>query len=132
VAQEVTVKYTWMGDSNLDGIVNAAGDFPMYLAGLNDTTGTKRGWEWGDYNYDGVTNAAGDFVFYLRGLNGQTGTLGAAEADQGLDGPALMETGAVGGFAGGSAVPEPGVMLLTCAGLAGLAVRWRRRARVPE
>ena len=39
VGQKVTVKYTYLGDANLDGQVNAAGDFVLYLQGLNKQAG---------------------------------------------------------------------------------------------
>jgi autotransporter-associated beta strand protein len=58
-ATTALVKYTWVGDANLDGVVNAAD-----LA-LMSPTGTT--WSTGDFNYDGVVNAD-DYALLFLGL----------------------------------------------------------------
>ncbi|MGA2440018.1 MAG: hypothetical protein ABSH08_03600 [Tepidisphaeraceae bacterium] len=47
------VKYTLLGDANLDGLVNAA-DFTILAANFNQSI---RGWDQGDFNYDGLVNS---------------------------------------------------------------------------
>jgi len=56
-ANDILVKYTWYGDANLDGIVNAA-DYALLAIGFNSQL---TGWHNGDFNNDGVINAA-DFA----------------------------------------------------------------------
>jgi hypothetical protein len=56
-ANDILVKYTWYGDANLDGIVNAA-DYALLSIGFNSQL---TGWHNGDFNNDGVINAA-DFA----------------------------------------------------------------------
>ncbi|HWB52944.1 MAG TPA: dockerin type I repeat-containing protein [Tepidisphaeraceae bacterium] len=58
----VLVKYTWLGDTNLDGVVNGT-DISALLAG---ETGHLSGWQNGDLNYDGVVNSD-DFSLLLLG-----------------------------------------------------------------
>jgi autotransporter-associated beta strand protein len=54
VSGQIEVKYTLVGDINLDGIVNAT-DFGIFAAHFGkDVTG----WDQGDINYDGVVNGA--------------------------------------------------------------------------
>jgi autotransporter-associated beta strand protein len=61
------VKYTYRGDTNLDGLLDSA-DFN---AVLNGYTNNLTGWEHGDINYDGVVNATdwsaflAAYTFYL-------------------------------------------------------------------
>jgi hypothetical protein len=49
----IELKYTIVGDANLDGTVNSS-DLQILLAGFNQ----PGGWDQGDFNYDGQVNAA--------------------------------------------------------------------------
>jgi hypothetical protein len=55
----ILIRYTWMGDANLDGIVNAA---DLAMISSNGST-----WSTGDFNYDGVVNAD-DYALFDLGL----------------------------------------------------------------
>jgi hypothetical protein len=57
---DVLVKYTYVGDTNLDGTLDAS-DFNAVLNGLTNGLG---GWANGDSNYDGVVDAA-DWTRFL-------------------------------------------------------------------
>ena len=59
------VKYTWIGDANLDGVVNSADLSAM------SPTGTS--WATGDFNYDGVVNAD-DYALFMLGDAASGGT----------------------------------------------------------
>jgi len=59
------IKYTWSGDANLDGLVNAL-DFNALASNFGGTTGEL--WNQGDFNYDGVTNTA-DFTALASNFN---------------------------------------------------------------
>jgi len=83
---DVLVKYTYLGDTNLDGAVNAT-DIARILQGMN---GQGTGWNFGDVNYDGAINAL-DLGRAMAALRGQ----GAPLAGSNLGG------------AGGGAIPEP-------------------------
>jgi hypothetical protein len=48
------IRYTYLGDSNLDGCVNAL-DFNSVAANFGNAAGKE--WYQGDYNYDGFTNS---------------------------------------------------------------------------
>jgi hypothetical protein len=50
--------YTWLGDTNLDGVVDASD-----LAAVSPTGTT---WSTGDFNYDGQVNAD-DYALYMLG-----------------------------------------------------------------
>lgn len=54
-ANAILVKFTYYGDADLNGKVDAA-DYSHIDAGAN-SGGTLTGWAWGDFNYDGVINA---------------------------------------------------------------------------
>ena len=69
-ASDVLVKYTYYGDANLDGAVNAA-DFSLLDAG---SVLGRTGWLNGDLNYDGVIDGA-DYALADNGFNFQTVTL---------------------------------------------------------
>ncbi|HEY1686754.1 MAG TPA: dockerin type I repeat-containing protein [Tepidisphaeraceae bacterium] len=62
----VEIRFTWLGDANLDGKVNSVD------ASMMSASGTT--WAQGDFNYDGVVNAD-DYALYDLGLavsGGQT------------------------------------------------------------
>jgi autotransporter-associated beta strand protein len=58
------VKYTYIGDTNLDGILDAT-DFNAVLNGF---TNNLTGWQNGDINYDGTINAT-DWSAFLTAYN---------------------------------------------------------------
>ncbi len=57
-ANSILVKYTWFGDANLDGIVNADDYFLIDSAFITQPAG----WYNGDFNYDGLINADDYFL----------------------------------------------------------------------
>src|SRR5262249_46284035 len=98
VGSDVLVRYTYGGDANLDGKVNAL-DFNLLASGY----GPDSQWALGDFNYDGQVNSA-DFAAMAVNFNAAT-----------LASPAL-----------GTLVPEPGIALSLMGGLGMLATRRRR------
>jgi hypothetical protein len=98
---KVTVKYTWNGDANLDGLVNADDYFQIDSGFISQA----KGWYNGDFNYDGVINAD-DYFLIDSAFIGQGGPLSA-------------------GHSGVTAVPEPGTLGLLLAGAAALMARRR-------
>ncbi|MGA2440237.1 MAG: fibronectin type III domain-containing protein [Tepidisphaeraceae bacterium] len=70
---QIEIKYTRLGDANLDGLVNAA-DFTILAANFNQSV---TGWDQGDFNYDGLVNAA-DFTDLAANFN--QGASGASVA----------------------------------------------------
>jgi hypothetical protein len=66
----VMIKYTWIGDANLDGIVNSDDLSLLTKGSQNHLTG----WYNGDFNYDGIINAD-DFALFALGNLEQTGQL---------------------------------------------------------
>jgi len=104
-SNSILVQYTWNGDANLDGVVNADDYFRIDTGFITQ----KRGWYNGDFNHDGVVNAD-DYFLIDRAFLGQNRRLPASAARS------------------GAAVPEPGMGLLGAA-VAGLLLR-RRRDRV--
>lgn len=98
----VLLKYTWNGDANTDGIVNAD-DYFLADSGFITQIG---GWYNGDFNYDGVMNADDYFLIDSAFIGQRTGVA------FGLVVP----------------VPEPGVLGIVMLGMCRIAAR--RRARV--
>ena len=96
----ILVKYTWNGDANLDGVVNADDYFLIDSGYITQ----KRGWYNGDFNYDGMVNAD-DYFLIDSGFIGQTGV---------LSGRRMV-----------AAVPEPGALTVLAAGALGLMTRRR-------
>ena len=61
----VIVTYTWYGDTDLNFLVDADGDFNMFLLGYN---GGGVGWAFGDFDYNGAVTDE-DFMMFLLALN---------------------------------------------------------------
>lgn len=113
---ETMFKYTWLGDADLNGVVDDANDYGLFLAGLNDLTGATTGWGWGvgDFDYSGgKPDDAGDYILFVLGLNGQTGPL----VGQGVSTGAALP------------VPEPSAIGMLLFGVFGL-MSWRCRKQV--
>ncbi len=68
----VLVKYTWFGDSNLDGVVDGS-DYALIDTGFT-AGGTLGGWVFGDYDYSGVIDGS-DYALIDTGFISQTGAL---------------------------------------------------------
>ncbi len=68
----VLVKYTWFGDSNLDGTVDGS-DYALIDTGF--TSGNSLGgWVFGDYDYNGLVDSS-DYALIDTGFISQTGFL---------------------------------------------------------
>ncbi len=72
-ANSVLIKYTYYGDANLDGKVDAT-DFQMLLDGLVTTNASS--WSLGDFTYDGKVDLGNDFNLFLANYFNQGGVLG--------------------------------------------------------
>lgn len=93
-ANDVLVKYTYVGDTNLDGVVDAS-DISRILQGINSPS--LSGWAFGDTDYNGVVDTF-DLGRALAALRGQGSPLGTAA-----------------GIGGGAAIPEPAALGLLAA-----------------
>ncbi len=71
------IKYTYYGDSNLDGKVDLGNDFNLFLQGV--LTPHSNIWELGDYNYDGGVDFI-DFRLFIDGYATQGQPLGGLES----------------------------------------------------
>ena len=72
----VIVKYTYYGDSSLDGKVDLGNDFDLFLEGYLTGAGT---WELGDYNYDGKVDNT-DFHIFVDAIKTQGVSQGELDA----------------------------------------------------
>jgi autotransporter-associated beta strand protein len=104
----VVVKYTWIGDMDLDGkvTVNDYLEFLQYYAAPPPAENIS--WMTGDFNYDGLINV-NDYLLLLGGYDAQTGPLAADEQ--------VMMSFAL--------APEPATLAMLALG-AGLVLRRRR------
>ncbi len=115
---DVLVKYTYYGDSNLDGAVTVA-DFGMFIDGL---VGNGSSWIQGDFTYDGKVDLGNDFNLFLRNYLAQGGALGDLT-------PMVMENDALTASQKAAllaAVPEPSSVALLGAAAAALMRRRKR------
>jgi hypothetical protein len=110
-SNQIEIKFTLLGDANLDGKVNGI-DFAILAANLNQSV-TR--WDQGDFNYDGRVNGI-DFTEMANNFDE-----GASEADI----VALDAFAAENGLM--ADVPEPAAMAIAALGLAGTMGRRRRR-----
>jgi hypothetical protein len=115
----ISVKYTYYGDNNLDGVVNTS-DFQMFLNGL---AANGSSWAQGDYTYDGKVDIGNDFNLFLVSYLKQGAPLGdlsgivAADAELSSSQKSQLL----------SLVPEPGIISPALAGA--LALLRRRRVK---
>ncbi len=105
-AGRLTVRYTWFGDSNLDGVVNAL-DFNALASNFGVNNGNQT-WQNGDFNYDGSVSTQ-DFMMLSQSFNSVASAAGQPSS------PSL-----------GALVPEP-TSLATFAGLSAASLVRRRR-----
>jgi hypothetical protein len=68
----VIVKYTYYGDANLDGVVDAS-DFQRLLDGLVNNSSN---WSQGDFTYDGKVDLGNDFDLFLTSYLANGSALG--------------------------------------------------------
>jgi autotransporter-associated beta strand protein len=121
LATDVLVKYTYYGDTNLDGTVDGTDYSRIDAAALNNQNSSNvamTGWFNGDFNYDGVIDGS-DYTLIDNSFNQQGASLAASVA--------AVTTAQIAGSSGTSAVPEP-----ACAGFIGMGIALlarRRRAR---
>jgi fibronectin-binding autotransporter adhesin len=101
---DALVKYTYVGDTDLNGILDAT-DFNAVLFGFTNGLG---GWHNGDVNYDNAVNAT-DWALFIDAYTwyGTSGT-------------------PLGGGAAGGAIPEPAAVGLLFGGASVLLRRARR------
>ncbi len=135
VATDVLARYTYYGDTNLSGVVDAADYLAVDAGYYNHLTG----WANGDFNYDGVVDGS-DYTLMDNAFDMESTTLvGSPAAELAVDlaaapAGALAGTGRVATPAaelaggGAAAVPEPGTLGLLAAA-AGLSLSGRRRRR---
>jgi hypothetical protein len=114
-ASDILVKYTYYGDTNLDGTVDGS-DYSRidnaYTYNQSHSTTPLTGWFNGDFNYDGSVNGS-DYTLIDNAFNSQ----GVAFSAQVATATAQVA---------GSAVPEPASLGLLAIGAAGLLGRRRR------
>ena len=109
---EIFVKYTYYGDSDLNGAVDTGADLNAYLSGVGNA---GQGWEFGDFDLSGgPTDTGSDLNTFLAGLAGQ--------------GVPLVSQGSLSSAA--LPVPEPSVAGMLLVGA--LAAFFRRSPKVSQ
>jgi hypothetical protein len=115
-AGQIEIKYTLLGDANLDGAVNGT-DFAILASNFNkaDQAGHSD-WDEGDFNYDGSINGA-DFASLAANFN-----KGASQSDVAILDSFVSANGLL------ADVPEPASVALAALTVCGFGAR-RRRTR---
>jgi hypothetical protein len=115
---DILAKYTYYGDTNLDGKVDGSDYSRIDAAYLADKTNptAMTGWFNGDFNYDGVVNGS-DYTLMDDAFNTQ-----GAQLSSEIAGPTAVATAQI---AGTSTVPEPASLPLIA--IAAVATLGRRR-----
>ena len=72
----ILIKYTWNGDANLDGVVNAD-DYALIDAGF---AAQQFGYSSGDFNYSGGSPNSDDYFLIDKAYNDQSGILGGLQS----------------------------------------------------
>jgi autotransporter-associated beta strand protein len=118
---QIEIKYTLLGDTNLDGKVNGT-DFTVLATNFNQS---GKAWDQGDFNYDGKVNGS-DFLLLAANFNQSAGQSAVAADDL----AAVDAFGAANGMSMSlTSVPEPASAgMLVMAGL-GILSRRRRSSR---
>jgi autotransporter-associated beta strand protein len=116
----VVVKFTWYGDSSLDGKVDLGNDFNLFLQGFIGANASS--WVFGDYNYDGKVDST-DFQMFVDGYKQQSGNLGSL--DNVIEASPLLTTSQKAQLL--SAVPEPSAAAIMLIGAAAAVSRRRRK-----
>ncbi len=113
---DILVKYTYFGDSNLDGVVNSA-DYIQIDTGFSSqvTASPLTGWYNGDFNYDGQINGD-DYTLIDNAFNTQGASLALS-----IGSPLAANTSQI------AAVPEPASVSMIAIGAVGLLKRRRRQ-----
>jgi hypothetical protein len=117
----IEIKYTLLGDANLDGVVNGI-DFGILAANFNKGV---TGWDKGDFNYDNVVNGI-DFGELAANFN--KGANDQAIGEPAYDDPAILAFAAANGLL--ADVPEPASISVLLLGSACILRRRRHRATV--
>jgi hypothetical protein len=112
-ASDVLVKYTYYGDTNLDGKVDGSDYSRIDNAFLQDNYnyGTLSGWQNGDFNYDGVIDGS-DYTLIDNAFNTQGALISSIIAT-----PTAELSSAI------APVPEPAAMTLAVVAVLGLLAR---------
>ena len=114
----IEIKYTLLGDANLDGVVDGT-DFGILAANFNKGV---TGWDQGDFNYDNVVDGS-DFADLASNFN--KGASGADVGPPAIDDPAIVAFAQANGLM--ADLPEPmAASSILCVG-SGLFLRRRRK-----
>jgi autotransporter-associated beta strand protein len=127
-ANDVLVKYTYYGDSDLSG-ATTLDDFTLFLGGYQG--GVAASWFRGDYDYSGQVTLD-DFNLFLAGYRQQGAPLSAVEAM--ISAVPMSEAERAAMLAAVAAVPEPGVaaVWISAAAVVFLGIPARRRRHRPR
>ncbi len=115
-ANDILLKYTYYGDTNLDGKVDGSDYSRIDSAFIADKTNptAQTGWYNGDFNYDGVINGS-DYTLIDNAFNTQGASVAATLAS-----PTAVATDQIAATA---AVPEPASLALLAIAAAAMLSR---------